>query len=170
MRNPLRSRWAGYFVVAVVASAITLGTVHAATTVNWGYLLAPQSGVYSPHGSSQNLNPLSISSTTIQLASNGSWYALGLQTNQTAAVDGFEVFLNVSGGAGQLAVYNMTATQFSEVKSNQSFTYEDAWLGINSRAISLRSTVFGDYYYVLMNTAAGAIAVTYTFNAVPISS
>ncbi|MCI4350978.1 MAG: hypothetical protein L3K15_05640 [Thermoplasmata archaeon] len=170
MASDRTNRLLVYVGVAALASLATLATVTAAGMVNWGHLLPSQQGTYHAPGTSHlGFAPLTVNNTSFSLPHNGSWYSIGFQTNATIGVNGFEVFLNVSGGNGSLTVYNLTAVQFGEVQNNQTFTYEHAWKGLSGTFIDLRSYVYsGQFFYVFMNTGSSALSVTYNLNVAPI--
>lgn len=155
--------------VVGVTIGLTLGIVAAVTYINWGYVIAPSHGHYgSPTGTLKYV-PLTVSNTSYNLTTNGSWYAIGFTTNATAGIDGYIIYLNVSGGNGHLTLYNLTATQMSEIQNNQTFTYQMVWSNITSKYIEVFSYVFGTYYFCWMNNGITSVNFTYNLNVVALN-
>lgn len=153
----------------VLLVLVIVGFSIAATLAPIGTMLPTQHGIYRAPGSGVTWVPLSVSNTSTTLAQNGSWTAIGFQLNATASTTGSVVFLNASGGAGHLDLYNLSVLDMAAVQANQTFSNGGAWLNETSVSIELFSYVMDSaYYFLFLNVGSTSLTVTYNLNVVPL--
>ena len=159
VQSPRTGRSLSLLAVVLVGAAV-VGVAVAATVVTWGYLLPPQHGLYHPGTGTGSFGSLSINNTTVTLSQNGSWYSVGFYSNVSVTV-----FLNVSGGAGQLTIDTLSASEFHSLVNNQTFTPNNQSTGVNTTFLQHYEALAGAAdYWVFLNTGTSAISPTFNLN------